>query len=121
MGWLTKIAQAALKIVGVVTGFAPIIQGAVAGTSAASTVNSITDDFTKLGGVVTSVETIAQSLQGDASVEDKVKAALPLVSQVIQASELLTGKKIADESAYQTALTQITTGVFTLLNAIEEK
>jgi hypothetical protein len=68
MGWLAKIAQTALKIVSIATGFAPMLQGAVQGTPTASTVSQITDDLTKIGGVITTVETVfaAMGNQNDA-------------------------------------------------------
>lgn len=117
---LKKIASAALKIVGVVTGFLPLVQGAVAGTSTADTVQKITDDFTKIAGAVVTVETVVSAVGNSAlSGPDKLRAAVPLVSQVIQQSEIMLGKKIKDEQKFVAAVTGITSNMADLLNSLE--
>lgn len=119
MGWLSKVAHTALKIFGIATGFIPLLQGAVQGTSAAVTVQQITDDLTKIQGCIVTVETVFAALGGQQTGADKLKAAVPLVAQVIQQSEIMIGKKVKDEAKFTLAVTGITSNMADLLNSLE--
>lgn len=120
MSFLKKFAATALKVVGVASGFLPLVQGAVAGTPAANTVQQITDDFTKIAGCVVTVETVITAVGNNALTgPDKLRAAVPLVAQVIQQSEIMTGRKIHDEAKFTKAVEGIASNMADLLNSLE--
>lgn len=59
-------------------------------------------------------------LQTPGSGAAKLEAAIPLVSGIIKSSELVSGKKIADEAKFTLAVQEITQGVVDLLSSIHE-
>lgn len=120
MSFLKKFATTALKVVGVASGFLSLTQGAVQGTPAADTVQKITDDFTKIAGAIVTVETVVTAVGNPAlSGPDKLRAAVPLVAQVIQQSEIMVGHKIKDEAKFTKAVEGIASNMADLLNSLE--
>lgn len=112
MSFLKKAAQVALQIGKFVIGFGPLI--AQVDPAAAPVISEIT----QIVGVIGSVEMIGQTLT--LSGADKLKAAAPLVSQVILASPFMQNHKIEDPIKFQAAIGTITGGVVDLLNSLKD-
>jgi len=114
MGFLKKFGLSIAKIIGVVGPFVPGLGGLFGlGAGAVDRLHHIFKvvmDVEAIVGVVADPNTKSGSL--------KLKAATPLVAQIIQSSELVAGKKIRDEKGFIAACTTITSGVADLLNSL---
>lgn len=120
MNFLKKIGTIALKITQIATGFSPLLQQ-VLPTNAGGTVAQVTDDLTKVAGMIQTVEVIGTALADKGiSGPDKLKAAIPLVAQVVLQSEFVIGKKIKDETKFQAGVSQLASGMADILSSIEE-
>lgn len=116
MGWLKKAGKVILNIVGIATGVVPLVSKMVPGAGAAM------GEIAAIGNVIVTVEqTFAAAFGPDAKKgSDKLRAAVPFVSALIQQSELMAGKKISNESQFIAASTDITNGFVKLLNSLGE-
>lgn len=117
MGWLKKFGQTAIKVVGLASGVLPMINGMATAVSAGNT--TVTSDLTKIGAVVSTVEVVGQAVTSGLSGPDKLKAAVPLVAQIVQTSELMAGKKIKNETEFTGAVQDYVNATVRLLNALE--
>lgn len=115
MSFLKKLGEVVLKGIALFTGISPYLQAAIPGQAA--NIVKASDDLTKIGGIVISIEQIAAALQ--LSGPDKLKAAGPLVSQIILQSDLVVGHKIKDAAKFQAGIDQITSGVVGVLNSLD--
>ena len=77
------------------------------------------DAFTKVGGIITMVESVATNVSKTATGADKLRASTPLVMAAVQGSELMLGKKIRDKAAYEKACAGIASATADLLNSLE--
>lgn len=114
MTFLKKLGQILASIAGVAAGVGPIIGPFLGSGKAASAVNTGINDLTAIGSVVLEIETALQGQAGTA----KLAAAIPLVGNIIKTSELVVGKKVADEAKFTIAIQEITQGMVDLLNSI---
>jgi len=119
MGFLKNFGAALLKIGEVVTGVGPIFSQFLP-KGAAGTLATVEDTFTKIMGTVMTVETFFAALTSKGLTgADKLKAATPLVSQIILQTEGLKGKKVKDLVKYQASVAGITSNIADLLNSFE--
>lgn len=113
MNFFKKIADAigkVLQIAGVASGllqFLPQKQQQVATT----TVN----DLTSIGSVLLMIQTALSTATGS----DKLKAALPLVVNIVKTSEMVSGHQIADEARFTLGSQEILQGVYDVLNSLK--
>jgi len=116
MTWLKKIGTVILKIIGIWTGFSPLVQAVV------PSAREYIGEVTKITGVITTVEQMFAKVFGvDAKLgSQKLQAATPYVAQIIQASEFMVGKKIQNETAFEAACAKITSDFADLLNSLGE-
>jgi hypothetical protein len=119
MSFLKKLGFVVLKIIGIWTGLAPIIQGALPQGALAATIE---DKLGKLFNLIVSVEqTFTAAFGPNAKTgSDKLRAAQPFVAQLIQQTDLLIGKKPKDEALFQTATAQLTGALADILNSYGE-
>ena len=84
------------------------------------TVQQVTDDLTMVGNAVTNAQAVVAALNipGETPAQ-VVQAAQPLVSNIISASELAAGKRIADEALFTKACQEFTQATVDLLNSLE--
>ena len=115
MNFLKKFGSIVLKLTEIVAGVAPTVVKDFPGAS--GVVQIISKDLAEIGNVIGQVEVIGQVLGTVGA--DKLKAAVPLVTQVILSSSLMAGKKIADPAKFQAAVSEITSAVADLLNSLE--
>jgi len=120
LNFLAKAGQIILKIIGVATGLVPLLQP-ILPAHAAEEAAKVSDDLTKVGSVVITAEQMFAAAFGpDAKTgSQKLAAAVPFISQIIQQSELVVGKKIADEDRYTKAITALTSAVAEILSSYE--
>lgn len=122
MTFLTKIGKVLLTVLNIATGIGPILKPVLPPKDG----QVIDDTLTKIGGVVALVESAAAAYNvapapgaPPLTGVDKLRMAVPLVSQAILTSEMLVGKKIKNEDAWKKAATNLTSAVADLLNAYE--
>jgi hypothetical protein len=118
MSFLKKLGLILVNVATTAAGIGPILApllgnkaGAVAGA-----VGVVANDLTAIGTVVVQIET---ALHGKAGA-DKLAAAVALVGPIIRTSQLVTGKKIADEALLQKGIAEVTQGVVDILNSIDQ-
>ena len=120
MNFLTKLGQVVLKIVGVATGLMPLIQNALPAKEAAVTGTVVDKLNSALGVIVTAEQMFTAAGQQAKSGSAKLAAATPYVAQLIQQTDLLTGKKPKDEAAFTAASTKLTSALADILNSFGE-
>ena len=124
MKFLKKLGVAIAKgsvVLGKVTGYWPMIEGAVQtfAPKAADEMATIGDTLTKIGGVVVQVEAVGAALQLPGA--QKLTAASPLVAQLILQSDLARGRKIDDQEEFARGVAKITEGVVDVLNSFKDE
>jgi len=106
---LGKILVTGSKIV---TGLGPMLP------IPQSTAIRLQDTLAKIAEIVVSVEAFGTILNTPGP--EKLRAASPLVGQIILQSDLLTGKKIDDPVLFQKGIASITSGMADVLNSIKD-
>ena len=107
VSFLKTFGLAVARIVGVVGGISPVIE------TAAPVTRPVLDKLSQIGAMVMQVEAVFAAISDPAAKtgSQKLKAATPLVAQVLQSSELVAGKKIKDEQTFIAAAGTISSGV----------
>lgn len=122
MSFLKKFASVALKV-GQTFLLGESLAQPILGNIAPGNeyVGKVSNDLTKIGQAVTTVETVFAAVNGpDAKTgSQKLVAASALVQNIVQSSELISGKKIKNETDFTAAVQKITGGVADLLNSLE--
>lgn len=116
MTFLKKLGQILASIAGVAVGVGPIVLPFLGSGKASQVVTAGVNDLTAIGQVVAQIET---ALQGAVGI-DKLKAAIPLVGNIIKTSEMVAGKKINNEALFTTAIQEFTQATVDLLNSIDQ-
>ena len=119
MTFLKKLGTVLLKIVGVVSGAEPLIQPLLGSGVTSTKVATVTNDLTQIGQVVTQIETAFAAVSGSTGAQ-KLQAATPLVGNIIKTSELVVGKKIANEALFTQAIQEYTQATVDLLNSLDQ-
>ena len=123
MSFLKKLGLDILKAIGIVTGFAPIVNSYLP-TGAQGTASTVEGDLTKIAGVVQTIEAgfAAISQPGVQTGAQKLQAAAPAVGQIVQAwlsSGVLGSRKIKDQAVFQQGVTNLTGAIAQVLNSLE--
>lgn len=115
MTFLKKFGQILAKI-GVIAASVGGIALPFFGSGKANQIaGTVVNDLTQIGSVVGQIEVALQGKSGP----DKLQAAIALVGPIIRTSELVVGKKIANEALFTQAVQEITQGVVDLLNSLD--
>jgi hypothetical protein len=119
MNFLKKLGSIVLKIIGLWTGFSPLLGSAV---SASGTATKVIGEVTQAFGVIGTVEQMFTAAYGpDAKLpSQKLAAAVPFVAQLIQQTDLLAGKKPKDEALFTQGATDFTNALVKILNSYGE-
>jgi hypothetical protein len=113
---LGKVLATVVNIASVAAGIGPILQGFLgSNTKVGAVVGTAVNDLTAIGQTVLSAEAM---IQAPGSGVQKLAAATPLVSQIVQTSELVAGHKIANEALFIQGSQKITSGVADILNSL---
>lgn len=119
MTFLKKLGQVLLKGLQVAIGIGPIITPLLGSGKAAQTAGTVVNDLTSIGSVVTQIETAFAAIPGSTGAQ-KLQAAIPLVTQIVQTSELVINKKVANEALFTQACQEYTQATVDLLNSIDQ-
>src|SRR5262245_57116131 len=103
MTFLKKLGQIALQVGQVALGLSPVTKWA--GPGDAAIIDRIVGTIDEIGAIIMQVEAIGAALQ--LTGPDKLKAAAPLVAQVIVRSSLVAGKKIADPNLFHAGVEKV--------------
>lgn len=117
MNFLKKLADTIVRIAGIATGFIPLVQGIMPSRSAE--VQTVSDDLTKVAGIIATVEAAAAAMTTPAAGAEKLKMATPLVAQVILQSDMLVGHKVKDAQKFQAGCASVASGVADILSSLE--
>jgi len=111
---LAKFGQIVANVAGIATGLGPIFKGAL--PSQAGTIDKVESEITLIAGQIQTVEAIGQALAIKGP--DKLKAAAPLVAQVILKSALMAGHEY-DAALFTQGASKIADGFADVLNSIK--
>jgi hypothetical protein len=114
MKFLTKLGALLLKGVAIVSGISPLVTTQFPGSNSA--VQVISADLAQIADIIAQVEAIGQALGQKGP--DKLKAAGPLVAQVVLKSALLANHKIAQPDLFAAGSTKIADGMADILNSL---
>lgn len=115
MSFLKKLGQIAIKGLEIVMGFMPVVQQELPGNR---TVQVISQDLAQIASIISQVEVMGQVLGQKGP--DKLKAAAPLVAQIIMASSLLANHKIANPALFQQGCASVASGMADVLNSLND-
>lgn len=118
MTFLKKLGTILVNVAGIAVGVGPLIQPFLGSGKASSTATTVVNDLTSMGQLIVQIETAFAGLPVQTTGAEKLKAAVPLVANVIKTSELISGKKIANEALFTQACTEYTQATVDLLNSI---
>jgi hypothetical protein len=118
VSWLKTVGMDILKGIQFATAIATGVDPLIQNTAVGSKVSAVTSELATIGNVVTIVESTAAAL-GSGTGVSKLSAALPYVSSLIQASELMVGKQVSDEAGFEAGCTQVINGVVAILNSVK--
>ena len=117
MSFLKKLGLVLASVASTALGIGPIVAPLLGGgTRATGVVSTVTNDLTLIGSVIAQVETIFAGEDGTGP--QKFKAAVALVGPIIRTSQLVAGKKIADESKFKDGINGVTQGIVDVLNSL---
>jgi hypothetical protein len=117
MSFLKKLGLVLASVASTALGIGPIVAPLLGGgNKAAGVVGAVTNDLTSIGSVIAQVETI---FAGQDNVgPQKLSAAVALVGPIIRTSQLVSGKKIADEAKLNSGIAGVTQGIVDVLNSL---
>jgi hypothetical protein len=112
---LGNILSTGLNVANVLTqNLGPVI--ATAAPATAPAIQNISDELPKIAEAIVQAEAIGQLMQ--LSGPDKLKIAVPWVTQVVLKSPLMAGKAIAQPEVFKQAIVDLTNGVVGILNSV---
>lgn len=119
MKFLSKFAQVALRVVGLVSGIGGTFQTlGIGGTVGATIEGRIVDSSVQIGGIIQQIELAGAAVA--AGGPDKLKMALPSIQQVILSSAALSGHKVANPDLFKSGTEKITSGWVDVINSLHE-
>lgn len=114
MTFLKKLGQLLAKGAAIVLGIGPILLPFLGSGKAGQVAATSINDLTAIAQTVVQIETALQGQAGTA----KLAAAIPLVTNIVKTSELVAGKKIANEALFTQACQEFTQATVDLLNSL---
>lgn len=114
MTFLKKLGEILAKGVAVAPVVGRIVRPFLG--SAAGLEQTVENDLVAIGGVVVAGEAF---LQEQGSGADRLRKSTPLVSNIVRTSELVAGKKIANEALFLQGCGKITDGTADVLNSLD--
>lgn len=106
-----------MKITAIAVGIGPILQPLVGSGKSGAVIGTAVNDLTAIGSTIVQIETAFAAIPG-ATGAQKLQAAVPLIGNIIRTSELVVGKKIANDALFAQAVTEFAQGMVDLLNSI---
>ena len=123
MTFLKKLGQIILKVGEVaaeLAGAGPLVtQFLGSGSKVGATVTTVVSDLSQIGQLVTTIEAAFAAIPNSTGAQ-KLQAAIPLVASVIKTSEIVSGKKIANDALFTQAVQEYVQATVDLLNSIDQ-
>ena len=118
MTFLKKLGQILINLAGIAAGIGPIITPFLGSGKVAAGATIAVNDLTAIGSTIVQIETAFAAIPGSTGAQ-KLQASIPLVGNIIKTSELVAGKKIANEALFTTAIQEYAQATVDLLNSID--
>lgn len=118
MSFLKKLGQILLSVAGVAAGVGPIVFPFLGSGKSATIAGTVVNDLTAIGSTIATVETAFAAVPGSTGAQ-KLQAAIPLISNIIKTSQLVSGKKVANQALFTTACTEYAQATVDLLNSLD--
>lgn len=119
MTFLKKLGQILLNVAGIAVGIGPIITPFLGSGKSAQVAGTAVNDLTAIGSTIVQIETAFAAVPGSTGPQ-KLAASIPLIGNIIKTSELVVGKKIANEALFTTAVQEYAQATVDLLNALDQ-
>lgn len=116
ISFLKKLAEGIVKGAAIATGLEPFATGLF--PKQAEKISKGVSDWEQVAQIVTNVEVIGSVLGAPGA--DKLKAATPLVAQVLIQSDLIKSRKIKDQLLFRNGAQKIADGMADVLNSLDE-
>lgn len=120
MSWLKKFGEVVVKVVGLATGFEPLLLPLLPQKGQVVT-TAVVSDITRISAVVATAEGMFAAVSDPSAKTgaQKLQAATPFVGQIIQSSDFMIGRKIKDQALFIKGCQEITSGMADILNSLE--
>jgi len=116
VGFLKKLGSIVLKVTSLAVGFEPLIRASVPDEN--GKVKLVFDKLEQIRDVVIQTEVFGQVLNLPGV--DKLKAAGPMVANLILQSSILVDRKIDNPELFQKGSTQVAAGMADILNSLKD-
>jgi hypothetical protein len=117
MTFLKKLGQIIAQLAGAAVGIGPIIAPFLGGGKTAAVVTTGINDLTAIAKLTLTIEAAFASVPNSTGAQ-KLQALVPLVSNIISTSEVVSGKKVADPATFTKGCTEVAQGMVDILNSI---
>jgi hypothetical protein len=115
--FLKKLGTIILKVIGIATGFAPLVNQYVPGTE--KVVAKADDKLNQALAVIVTAEQMFAAAGATKSGPDKLKAASAFVAQLVQQADMLAGRHPKDEAKFSASVQNLTSALADILNSYE--
>ncbi len=112
MKFLSKLGLIIAKVTAIATGISPLFPQYNKETG------KVVDTLNGIAAVIMNVEVFGTVLKTPGA--DKLKAATPLVAQIILQSDMMAGKKINDTALFAAGTEKVASGMADILNSIRD-
>lgn len=119
LSWFKQAAQAINAGAGILSVLVPALGPLVArmAPSTAPAIQNINDELPGIAAILLQVQALGDS--SDMTGPDKLKIAVPFVTQLVIRSPLALNKKIVDKERFTLGVTSLTEGVLDILKSFE--
>lgn len=112
---LKDIGAAIIKGIGYVAKFEGLLPASI---SSSAVVAKVESEIAQLGDVIVNVEAMGQALS--IAGPDKLKAAAPLVAQIILKSSIMVGHSIDNQQLFTQGSAKLADGMADILNSLKK-
>lgn len=120
MTFLKKLGTILANIAGVAVGIGPIIMPFLGSGKSAQVTGTAVNDLTSIGSTIVQIETAFAAVPGSTGAQ-KLAASIPLIGNIIKTSEMVVGKKIANEAMFTQAVKEYAQATVDLLNSLDQE
>jgi hypothetical protein len=118
MNFLKKLGTYIVKGLQIAEPFLPMLSGVIP-QRAATVVKEVSDDLTKVAGIIQAVEVMGQAVTSPLPGAEKLLAATPLVAQIVLQSDMLVGHEIHDSALFTAGCKKLADGMADVLNSLK--
>lgn|SRR5678815_1839714 len=119
MTFLKKLGTILLNVAGIAVGIGPIIGPLLGSGKAGQVVGTGINDLTAIGSIIVQIETAFAAVPGSTGAQ-KLQASIPLIANIIKTSQMVVGKKIANEALFTKAVQEYAQATVDLLNSLDQ-